>query len=391
MLGNAPPPRDARGGLSDEELARYRRHLVLPEVGREGQERLKAGSALIVGAGGLGSPIALYLAAAGVGRIGLVDFDCVDLTNLQRQVLYETADVGRSKVETAARRIASINPHVVVEPREERLDVSSARAILGAYDVVLDGSDNFPTRYLVNDACVLLGKPNVYGSIFRFEGQATVFDARVGPCYRCLFPEPPPEGTIPSCADAGVLGVLPAVIGSIQATEAIKILLGRGELLVGRLLLYDALHMNFKELRLRKDPECPVCGENPTIRYLAEIGASCEPPAASAGGPAVLSVEPRELETRLRAGEPILLLDVREPFEAEICRLPGSVLAPPDRIERRLAEFDRERTVVCYCHTGIRSYYAALLLASNGFRRVENLSGGIDAWAAEVDPAMPRY
>ncbi|RPJ45844.1 MAG: molybdopterin-synthase adenylyltransferase MoeB [Candidatus Latescibacterota bacterium] len=390
MKGNAPPPRGPRDLLSEEEIARYGRHLVLPEVGREGQERLKAGSALIVGAGGLGSPIALYLAAAGVGRIGIIDFDRVDPSNLQRQVLYETADVGKPKALAAARRIASINPHIVVEPYDERLGAGSARKLLGAYDVVLDGSDNFPTRYLVNDACVLLGKPNVYGSIFRFEGQATVFDARVGPCYRCLFPEPPPEGTIPSCADAGVLGVLPALIGSIQATEAIKILLGAGETLVGRLLLYDALHMNFKELRLRKDPSCPVCGESPTIRTLDETVASCGAPAG-ADAPAVLSVEPRALEERLRAGEPLLLLDVREPFEAEICRLAGSILVPPGEMEKRLAEFDRGRTVVCYCHTGVRSYYAAHLLVSNGFRRVENLSGGIDAWAAEVDPAMSRY
>ncbi len=379
-------PAKRAGRLSDEELERYRRHLVLPEVGVEGQEKLRAGSVLVVGAGGLGSPIALYLAAAGVGRIGLVDFDRVDLTNLQRQILYETGDVGRSKVDTAARRIESMNPHVRVERHEERLTAANSASILDAYDVIADGSDNFPTRYLVNDACVLLGKPDVYGSIFRFEGQATVFDARVGPCYRCLFPEPPPEGTIPSCAEAGVLGVLPGLIGAVQATEAAKILLGIGETLAGRLLLYDALHLNFRELRVRKDPACPVCGERPTIRDLRDTEASC-----ATGPNSVLSVEPTELKRRLDSKEEILLLDVREPFEAEICRLPGGVLAPPNEFPRLTEALDPGRTVVCYCHTGVRSYHAALHLASRGFRRVENLAGGIDAWAALVDPGMARY
>jgi adenylyltransferase/sulfurtransferase len=379
-------PTNRAAGFTGEERERYRRHLVLPEVGLEGQEKLRAGSVLVVGAGGLGSPIALYLAAAGVGRIGLVDFDRVDLTNLQRQILYETGDVGRSKVETATRRIESINPHVRVERHDLRLTAANAASILGAYDVIADGSDNFPTRYLVNDACVLLGKPNVYGSIYRFEGQATVFDARSGPCYRCLFPEPPPEGTIPSCAEAGVLGVLPGLIGAVQATEAAKILLGIGETLAGRLLLYDALHMNFRELRVRKDPACPVCGERPTIRDLRDTEATC-----TTGPNSVPSVEPTELKRRLDSEEEILLLDVREPFEAEICRLPGALLVPPDEFSRLTEGLDPGRTVVCYCHTGVRSHHAALHLAARGFRRVENLAGGIDAWAAEVDPRMARY
>jgi adenylyltransferase/sulfurtransferase len=404
------PSRDPAPRLSRDELRRYSRHLALPDVGPEGQRRLKASSVLLVGAGGLGSPLALYLAAAGVGRIGIVDFDRVDETNLQRQVLHGGADVGRDKVESARARLADLNPHVRVDAIRARLEAANAFEILGPYDVVADGADNFATRYLVNDACALLGKPNVQGSVFRFEGQASVFDARRGPCYRCLYPDPPPPGLVPSCAEGGVLGVLPGVIGTIQAIETLKLLLGVGEPLVGRLLVFDALEMRFRELALRKDPDCPLCGERPTIGSLIDYDAWCGEPApqaaaapasaegaASSGGapgprdelPGDLTV--KELRDRLARGEELVLVDVREPFEWEIARLPGATLAPLGTLASRLGSFDRERTVVLYCHTGRRSLEARSLLVRAGFPRVQNLRGGIDAWSREVDPSVPRY
>lgn len=383
---------DRESTLSGDELRRYSRHLVLPEVGLEGQERLKRGSALLVGAGGLGSPLALYLAAAGVGRIGLVDFDAVDESNLQRQVLYGTGDLGASKVRAAAARLRDLNPHVEIIAHDERLAPRNALEIFRDYDVVADGADNFPTRYLVNDACVLLGKPNVFGSVFRFDGQVTVFDAAHGPCYRCLYPEPPPPGVAPSCAEAGVLGVLPGVIGVLQATEVVKILLGLGSPLVGRLLLYDALGMNFREMKLRKDPACPACGERPTILGLRAEADACAPAAAEdAPGVPFGRMGPRELAAKLRAGEDVVVLDVREPYELEIAALPGVVLIPIDRLPERYGELDPSRETVCLCRTGIRSACAALFLAEQGFARVHNLVGGLHAWADEVDPTLTKY
>jgi adenylyltransferase/sulfurtransferase len=386
---SSPGGRDPgnREGLAAEEIARYARQIALPEVGTGGQERLRGGSVVLVGAGGLGSPAALYLAAAGVGRIGLVDSDAVELSNLQRQILYETGDVGASKLAAAKRRIEALNPEVRVVAHETRLGAENALAILAEYDVVLDGADNFAARYLVNDACVLLGKPDVHGSVRGFEGQASVFDARRGPCYRCLYPEPPPACLAPSCAESGVLGVLPGLIGAIQATEAIKILLGAGETLVGRLLLFDALRMRLREMKLLKDPACPVCGANREARGLRSEGGSCGGDPTSS----IPSIDVHTLKRRLDAGEDILLLDVRDPYEAEICRLPGSLLAPFEEIPSRVAGLDRKREIVCYCHGGIRSGVAASYLARSGFRRVSNLAGGIAAWAAEIDPEMPTY
>ncbi len=378
----APP------GLGADELRRYGRHLVIPEVGREGQERLKASRVLLVGAGGLGSPLALYLAAAGVGRLGVVEFDRVEETNLQRQVLYGESDVGRAKLEAAAERLAEINPHCRVEPHPVRLDSSNALDILDGYQVVVDGSDNFPTRYLVNDACVLAGKPNVYGSIFRFEGQVAVFWGARGPCYRCLFPEPPPPGLVPSCAEGGVLGMLPGVIGSLQANEAVKLLLGIGESLVGRLLLFDALKMRFRELKLKKDPACPVCSERPTqtglIDYEAFCGQPAEPPAAGD------RLEVEELASQLSEGRELTLLDVRTPQEHAICRLPGSRLMPIQELPQRWEELDRDAELVVYCHTGVRSAHATAFLRSHGLD-ARNLVGGIEAWSLRVDPSVPRY
>ncbi len=409
------------------ELLRYSRHLVLPEVGLEGQTRLKSGSVLLVGAGGLGSPLALYLAAAGVGRIGLVEFDQVDLSNLQRQVLYGTADVGRDKIEAARERLAAINPHILVEAHPVRLEAANAREIVGAYDVVADGTDNFATRYLVNDACVLLGKPNVYGSVYRFEGQVSVFDARTGPCYRCLFPEPPPAGTVPSCAEAGVLGILPGVIGLLQATEVVKILLGRGETLAGRLLLYDALGMEFRQLRVEKDPNCPACGAGATLALRDEV-VVCDPvpagesigrqmtepvvripgpsgtpatkipiptgnPAAPAAGfdSEQIEVTPRLVRDRLAAGERIAVVDVREPYELEIASLPGVIAIPLGELPARSRELDPDVPVVTMCHVGIRSLQAAVYLRANGLLKAWSMAGGIDAWAREVDPSVVRY
>ena len=382
---------DGLPAVSREELLRYGRHLILPEVGLQGQRRLKASSVLLVGAGGLGSPLALYLAAAGVGRIGIVDFDRVEESNLQRQVLYGAASLGRAKLEAAEARLADLNPHVQVEPHAARLTSANALDILRRYDVVADGTDNFPTRYLVNDACVLLGKPNVYGSIFRFEGQASVFDARHGPCYRCLFPEPPPPGLVPSCAEGGVLGVLPGVIGLLQGVEILKLLLGLGETLIGRLLLFDALAMRFREVRLEKDPACPICGEQPTIRELIDYETFCGltpvPAAADAG---LFEIGPRELAAALARGE-TTLIDVREPHEYEIAHIEGARLIPLGRLPERLGELDSSEEIVLHCHTGERSLRALEFLRQSGFRKLKNLRGGIDAWSREVDPEVPRY
>ncbi len=376
--------------LDREEIARYARHLVLPEVGVEGQRRLKASSIAIVGAGGLGAPVGLYLAAAGVGRIGLVDFDRVDASNLQRQVLYGTSDVGLPKVDAARRRLADLNPRVRLEVHDTRVTAGNALDLLGTYDVIVDGTDNFPTRYLVNDAAVLLGKPNVYGSIFRFEGQVAVFAAPGGPCYRCLYPEPPAPGEVPNCAEGGVLGILPGVIGSLQATEAIKLLLGVGAALVGRLLLYDGLEGRFRELRVPRDPDCPVCGDRPSIVALRDEDAACEAEAGRAplDGP---EISVRGLRERLERGDDLTLIDVRTPMEWAICRIDGARLLPLQELPARVEELDRERETVVYCHVGQRSAVAAEWLRRRGFSHVRNLAGGIDAWASEIEPGMPRY
>jgi molybdopterin/thiamine biosynthesis adenylyltransferase/rhodanese-related sulfurtransferase len=376
--------------LDSQEIRRYSRHLLLPEVGQDGQKRLKAASVLLVGAGGLGSPAALYLAAAGIGRIGLVDFDIVDDSNLQRQIIHGTGDIGRPKLHSARDRILDINPNVEVVLYEEALDSSNALEILAGYDVIIDGTDNFPARYLINDACVLLGKPNVYGSIFRFEGQASVFYAKQGPCYRCLFPEPPPPGTVPSCAEGGVLGVLPGVIGTIQATEAIKLILGAGQPLVGRLLLYDALAMSFDEVKLRKNPECPACGEHPTVTELIDYAQFCGLDAVEMLEPS-WEITPRELNRKLRNGSQVMLLDVREPNEWNIAHLEGALLIPQGDLLARMNELDSTRKIVVYCRSGARSARAVQLLRDAGFRRLKNLRGGIHAWAQEVDPSMPEY
>ena len=372
--------------LTPRERERYSRHLLLPEVGEEGQRRLKRARVLCVGAGGLGSPAALYLAAAGVGTLGIVDFDVVDFSNLQRQIIHGTADVGRSKLESAQARIEALNPEVRVEAFDAHFSVTNAKALVEAFDVVVDGTDNFPARYLVNDACVMYGRPNAWGSIFRFEGQASVFAAPGGPCYRCLHPEPPPAGLVPSCAEAGVLGVLPGIIGTIQATEALKLILGIGDPLIGRFLVYDALKMRFRELKLPKDPDCPVCGVHPTITSLRASAASCD--VRSAAQP---SLSVRELKARLDAGQPPLILDVREPSEAAICRLPGSRLIPLGELPRRLDEVDRAAEIVVYCKSGGRSERAVALLREKGYGRTFNLSGGILRWINEIDPTMPRY
>ena len=379
--------------LSRDEILRYSRHLLLPEVTLEGQRRLKAARVLVVGAGGLGSPLALYLAAAGVGTIGLVEFDAVDLTNLQRQVLYATADVGRPTLAAARARLSGLNPEIEIVPHALRLDSANVMEIVRGYDVVADGTDNFPTRYLVNDACVLAGKPNVYASVFRFDGQLAVFDAARGPCYRCLFPEPPPPGLVPSCADGGVLGVLPGIVGSLQALEVLKLVLGRGAPMIGRLLLFDALALSFREISVRKDPACAVCGERPTIRgpidYEEFCGLRGEEAAVDATGLPTLSVE--ELHARRQAGESFDLLDVREPHEAEIARIPGARLLPLSELPGRLHELDSARTYTLHCHRGTRSVQAYHLLRQAGFGRLRILAGGVDAWAERIDPTLPRY
>jgi len=378
--------------LSQDEISRYSRHLIIPEIGMEGQLKLKSGKVLVIGAGGLGSPLSLYLAAAGVGTIGLVDFDKVELTNLQRQILHSTDSLGRSKLDSARERLLALNPEVKIEAYDTRLTSENALDILRKYDIVVDGTDNFPTRYLVNDACVLLGKPNVYGSIFRFEGQASVFGIPEGPCYRCLYPEPPPPGLAPSCAEGGVLGVLPGIIGVIQATEAVKLLLGIGEPLVGRLLLYDALRMEFRELKLRKDPACPVCGPNRTIQGLIDYEQFCGVVSRQdAAFPDCGEIEPLELKELLDRRLPVLLLDVREPNECQICRISGATLIPLGQLLSRADELSAAEDIVVYCRSGVRSRRAVELLKSKGFPRVRNLRGGILAWTDQVDPSMPRY
>lgn len=384
--------------LTHQEIKRYSRHLIMPEVGMTGQKKLKAASVLLIGAGGLGSPLAMYLAAAGVGRLGLVDYDTVDYSNLHRQIIHGTKDVGRLKLESARDRIVDINPHVQVDTYEVPLTSANALELFAPYDIIIDGTDNFPTRYLTNDACVLLGKPNVYGSIFRFEGQASVFYAKEGPCYRCLFPEPPPPGLVPSCAEGGVLGVLPGTIGAIQATEAIKLILGVGEPLIGRLLLYDATTMSFDEVRLRKNPDCPICGEQPTITELIDYEQFCGMPAhdhsayaTQANG--VPSITPLELKRRLDAGDDLIILDVREPHEWEISNLEGlgAVLIPKGQILEHLNELDTAREMVVQCKTGGRSADVIWELQRHGFKKLLNLDGGINRWAQEVDSRLPVY
>jgi adenylyltransferase/sulfurtransferase len=385
---------EAGSELTSAELTRYARHLALPDVGLEGQKRLRAARVALVGAGGLGSPLGLYLAAAGVGTLGLIDFDDVDLTNLQRQVLYGTGDIGRPKTEAAAARLTDVNPHVVIEQHRVRLTSENALDILRPYDVIVDGTDNFPTRYLVNDACVLLGKPYVYGSIYRFDGQVSVFDARHGPCYRCIFREPPPPGLVPSCAEGGVLGVLPGIIGSLQALETIKLLIGRGSTLTGRLALFDALTFRWRELRIRKNDACPVCGANPTLTGLIDYDEFCGvKPTMSEGPNGVQEITPEQLKQRIETGEPLTLIDVREPFEWDIANLEplGATLVPLGDLPDRMPELDPDADIVVYCRTGGRSMGAARHLIANGFRRVWNLKGGINGWAAAVDPDMPTY
>ncbi len=379
--------------LSNEEILRYSRHLIMPEVGMDGQRRIKGGSVLCIGAGGLGSPLALYLAAAGVGRLGIVDFDVVDESNLQRQILHSTDSVGKRKLDSARERIRGVNPHVDVRTHETRLTSENALEILREYDVVADGTDNFATRYLVNDACVLLGKPNVYGSIFRFDGQASVFWAEKGPCYRCLYAEPPPPGLVPSCAEGGVLGILPGVIGVIQATEALKILLGKGEPLVGRLLLFDALRMRFRELKLRKDPSCALCGEKPSITKLVDYEAFCgvgrgEEAAAAASD---RDITVRQLKEMMDRKERFVLIDVREEHEYAIAKIPGSRLIPLGRLMERLGELSTADEIVIHCKSGGRSMAALKKLEQAGYRKLKNLRGGVLAWASEIDPSVPRY
>jgi adenylyltransferase/sulfurtransferase len=378
--------------LSKEEILRYSRHLIMPEVGMDGQLKLKSAKVALIGTGGLGAPLGMYLAAAGVGRIGLVDFDVVDFTNLQRQVIHGTKDVGRKKLDSAADTMLDINPYVEIDRHEVALSSENALQILKDYDIVVDGTDNFPTRYLVNDACVLLGKPNVYGSIFRFEGQATVFAYEGGPCYRCLYPEPPPPGLVPSCAEGGVLGILPGTIGLIQATETVKLILGIGEPLVGRLLLYDALAMRFRELKLRRNPECPVCGDHPTIRELIDYQQFCgipnqsHEPVAAEG-----DIDPVEVKAKIDRGDPFVLIDVREPHEYQICRIPYAKPIPLGDLPKRVNELDSADEIVAHCKSGMRSAKAVDFLKQAGFRKVRNMKGGILAWSDKVDPTVPKY
>ena len=382
------------GALTQQQVQRYSRHLIMPEVAMEGQQKLRHARVLVVGAGGLGSPVLSYLAAAGVGTLGIVDFDTVDFTNLQRQIIYSTSDVGRPKLEAAADRIRAMNPDVRVEMHEDRLTSENALSILKEYDVVVDGTDNYPTRYLVNDACVMLGIPNVYGSIFRFEGQASVFCQEDGPCYRCVYSEPPPPGLVPSCAEGGVLGVLPGIIGTIQATEAVKLILGKGSSLSGRLLVLDAMKMHFRELKLKKDPNCPVCGEHPTITELIDYELFCgirgeEMEARDLG--TEWEISPKALEEKIKAGDDFVILDVRNPEEAQISRIPGSILIPLGELPERVAELNTADQMVVHCRMGGRSAKAVEFLRSVGFKKVKNLVGGINAWAEEVDTTMARY
>lgn len=379
--------------LSNDEIARYSRHLLLPEVGLEGQQKLKAARVLCVGTGGLGAPLGFYLAAAGIGTLGLVDFDVVDASNLQRQIIHTTRDIGRSKNDSAAEKLEALNPYIKIVKHETMLTSENALDIIKDYDIVADGTDNFPTRYLVNDACVLMGKPNAYGSIYRFEGQASVFATKQGPCYRCLYPEPPPPGLVPSCAEGGVLGILPGLVGIIQATEVIKLILGKGEPLIGRLLLVDSLAMRFRELKLRKNPDCPVCGTHPTVTELIDYQQFCgiKPPAPSAAVQnGVPQISPIELKRKLDAGENIYVLDVREPHEYQIAQI-GGHLIPLNDLPGRVGELDPRREIVVHCKMGGRSQKAAEFLQQNGFKRIQNLAGGINAWSTDVDPTIPRY
>jgi sulfur-carrier protein adenylyltransferase/sulfurtransferase len=377
--------------LSNEEVLRYSRHLIMPEVGMEGQLKLKAAKVLTIGAGGLGSPLAMYLAAAGVGTIGVVDFDVVDFTNLQRQIIHSTADVGRKKLDSAAESIHAINPFVDVRKYEMRLSSANALDIFKDFDIIVDGTDNFPTRYLVNDACVLSGKPNVYGSIFRFEGQASVLATKDGPCYRCWYPEPPPPGLVPSCAEGGVLGILPGLVGIIQATETVKLILGKGDPLIGRVLLVDALGMKFRELKLRQNPDCPVCGKNPTVTKLIDYQEFCgirgEEAPVTANVP---EITPEQLKARLDKKDDVFILDVREPHEYQICNLNG-YLIPLGDLPKRVHELDSSREIVAHCRSGVRSAKAVDFLRQAGFKKVKNLAGGILAWSDKVDPTVPKY
>ncbi len=390
MTVAAAPP-----ALSNAEVARYSRHLIMPEVGMDGQLKLKAASVLCIGAGGLGSPVAMYLAAAGVGRLGIVDFDVVDYSNLQRQVIHGTPDVGRPKLESARDSLQAINPEVHVETHEVALSSGNALEVLGGYDVIVDGTDNFPTRYLVNDACVLLGKPNAYGSIFRFEGQASVFAAKDGPCYRCLYPEPPPPGLVPSCAEGGVLGILPGVVGTIQATEAVKLIMGVGEPLVGRFLVYDALRMRFRELKLRRDPDCPVCGDNPSVTALIDYEQFCgvtpAAPAADSSAGADDDATVEQLKASIDRQDGVFILDVREPQEYQICAIPGSTLIPLGDLPGRLHELAGRGEMIVHCKSGARSAKAVKLLRDAGFAQAKNLRGGILRWIDAVDPSLPKY
>lgn len=396
IAGGATAEADVVGALpelSNEEIARYSRHLIMPEVGLQGQKRLKAASVLMIGTGGLGAPLGMYLAAAGVGRLGIVDFDLVESSNLQRQIIHGTKDIGRRKVDSARDRLADINPHIELETHETRLTSDNALRLFTNYDIVVDGTDNFPTRYLVNDACVLSGKPNVYGSIFRFEGQASVFWAERGACYRCLYPEPPPPGLVPSCAEGGVLGVLPGIIGAIQANETIKIILGAEGILVNRLLVFDAWALKFRELKLRKDPNCPVCGENPSIKELIDYEEFCGLSQVQAlAEPQLEEITATELKRRLDRGDDIQIIDVREPNEYEIARIPGTKLIPLSQVVNRLNEIDPSRETVCHCKAGVRSAKAIEGLKRAGFPgRLTNLKGGITAWSDEVDPSVAKY
>jgi len=382
--------------LSHQEILRYSRHLIMPEVGLAGQKKLKAASVLCIGAGGLGSPLAMYLAAAGVGRIGIVDFDVVDFSNLQRQILHHTADVGRPKLESAAEKLRAINPEIEIVLHEEMFSSANAMEICKDYDVIADGTDNFPTRYLTNDVCVLLGKPNVYASIFRFEGQASVFHAEKGPCYRCLYPEPPPPGMVPSCAEGGVLGILPGIMGTIQATEVIKQILGSGEPLIGRLLLFNALDMRWREVQPMKDPECPICGENPTIHELIDYEQFCgislgseEAHVEELGTEWVIT--PSDLSNQLQNGSNVVLLDVREPHEWDICQIPDSTFIPEGDVLARMNELDTADDIVLICRTGIRSARALNQLREVGFSKLKNLVGGLHGWSDDVDPSVPKY
>ncbi len=384
-------PKPEIATLNNDEILRYSRHLIMPEVGMEGQQKLKAARVLCIGAGGLGSPLSLYLTAAGVGTLGIVDFDVVDYTNLQRQIIHTTDDVGRKKLDSASEKLKAINPFINLKTFETRLSSENALEIFRDFDIIADGTDNFPTRYLVNDACVLTGKPNVYGSIFRFEGQASIFGKEEGPCYRCLYPEPPPPGLVPSCAEGGVLGILPGLVGVIQATEVIKLILGQGEPLIGRLLLVDTLAMKFRELKLRKNPDCPACGTHPTVTKLIDYNEFCgirgEEKPVETGVP---EVQVEELKRRLDAGEDIFVLDVREPHEYQICNING-YLIPLGDLPKRVHELDSSREIVAHCRSGVRSAKAVNFLRQAGFKKVHNLAGGILAWADRVDPKMPKY